>query len=898
MRWIYKLPLRLRSLFRKKHVEQDLNEELRFHLEKLIEENVASGMSAEEARYAALREFGGVEQLKEECRDSWGVRMVNDLAQDVRYGIRQLQRNPGFTAVAVLTLALGIGANTAVFSVVNAVLIKSSSLPYRDAGRLVEVQSGDLREGFDDDVSLADFKVWQARSHVFQRMAAFEGAWFTLPGEPPERVHGDLVSAGWLPTLGVQPLMGRNFDAAEEQPGHDDVAIITNDFWRRRFDGNPKIIGETLTFTDRRRTVIGVLPPDFHFEDREIFVPLVPGQAVFDHSENSMNFHAYARLRREVTLQQAQSEMTAIARRLELQFPATNRGRLLRLVTLKQLAAEFPPTIRRMHRTLWLLFGAVALVMLVACANVSGLLLARGFIRQREFALRTALGSGTGRMIRQLFTEILLLYACGGASGLLLAFWSRNLVVKTMGVYVGNATVTVPVRVDSRVFLFGLGVSLLSGLVFGVAPALQAVCVDLNEALKDSRRVLAGWKRSHIHQAIVVGQMALSLVLLIGFGLLIRSFLRMESASPGFDPHDVVTISAGLEGSGYSRTSERIVLAHEIIAKAASLPAVKSAGITDSLPLEGADGMWFSTEEKSVPKGQQPVLRTVAVTADLFRTMRIPLLEGRTFTDQDTASSPPVVVINQTFARKYFPGETPLGKRIRMEDSPLVWREIVGVIGDVKQRNLDEDSAPIAYRPWNQAPPHELSLAVRVVAPADIPDVAKKLHDRLWSLDKTQVWGPTKTMKQLINRSESVSLRRPIVKLLGFFGILAAIIAAIGIYGLVSYSVTQRTSEIGVRVALGADRSAILALVLRQGALLTATGLGLGVTAAVGLTQLLPAGHIGWTGAAVNLYGVSRTDFLTYAGFSAFLGFVALLACYIPARRAARVDPMVALRYE
>ena len=889
-----KLYRRLRAMFRKEELNQQLSDELAFHVAKQTEQNLAAGMTPEEARYAALRKFGGVEQVKEECRDAWGVRFIDTLLQDLRYGLRMLAKNPDFTAVAILTLALGIGANTAIFSMVNTVLLKSLSLPYRNPDRLVVVSSGDLQYGFGDVISPGDFEEWKARNHVFESIAEFEGGWFTLTDNEPQRIHGDFISADWLPMLGVYPALGRNFEPDEGRPGHDGVVIISHDCWQRRFNSDPKILGRTLTLNVQKRAVVGVLPPSFTFEDREIFAPLVPGLAAANHSESSMKFHAYARLKPDVSLPEAQAEMGAIARQLELQFPATNQGRLVRLVPLREAASELQPTANRMHQTLWLMFGAVGLVMLVACANVSGLLLARGVTRQREFAVRTALGSTGGRAIRQLLTETVMLFICGGISGLLLSLWSRDLLVKTMASYLGGATVAV----DGRLFLFTLGVSLLSGVIFGLAPALQAARVNLNDSMKDSVRAVGGWRRNRIHHALVVAEMTLAMVLLIGFGLLMRSFLRVQAVSPGFDPANVVTISGSLEGPKYVSAVQRIALARGVIDKVRGLPAVKEAGLTDSLPLEGADGMWFSVEGGSASAGQQPLLRTVSVTPDLFRTLRISLLEGRMFTERDAANSASVVVINQTLARSFFPGESPLGKRLRMEDSPTVWREIVGVVQNVRQRNLDEDSAPIAYRPWDQAPPTNLSLAVRVASAQDIPNVAASLRRELRTLDKAQVWGQAETMEQLIDESESVSLRRPIVRLLGAFSILAAVLAAVGIYGVMSFAVTQRTSEFGLRVALGADRNSILVLVLRQSMLLAGAAIGLGIAAAVALSRLLPTAPIGWTGAAIHLYGISRTDFLTYASFAALLGSAVLLASYIPARRATKVDPMVALRYE
>ena len=885
---------KLAALFRRRKPADDLEEEIRAHLAMEEQENLESGMSPEEAHYAALRRFGNVTLAQERSGEMWGWSSLQALWQDLGYGVRRLGKERGFTPVAVLTLALGIGANAAIFSVVNTVLLKSLSFPYADPERLVWLASGDERNGFGDNISLADFEEWKARNRLFERMAAFEGAWFTLAGDNPERLHGDLISAQWLPTLGVEPAMGRNFLPSEEHAGNDGVVILSSDCWQRRFNADPDILGKRLTLNERSYAVVGVLPRSFKFEDREIFVPLVPGAAATDHSENSMTFHAFARLKRAVALEQARSDMAVIARQLELQFPATNRGRLVDLVTAKQAATELQPTPRRMHQTLWIMFGAAGLVMLVACANVAGLLLARGVARRREFAVRTALGSTRRRLMRQLLTETAVLFLAGGAAGLALAFWSSALLARTMASYLDNAAVSL----DARVFAFGLVAALAAGLAFGLVPARQAARVNLNDSLKDSPQTTGGLSRSRAHSLLAVAEMALALVLSIGFGLLFRSFLRVEAVSLGFDPANVVTISAGLDQPRYAAPASRIALANRVLETALKLPAVQSAGITDSLPLEGADGMWFVLEGRAASEGQQSTLRTVSVTPSLFHTLKIPLLEGRAFTDGETAKSPPVVVINQTMARRFFPGRNPLGNRLRMEDSPAVWREIVGVAADVRQRNLDEDSAPVAYRPWNQAPQSNLSLAVRVASASDVAGVAAKLRAELHTVDRNQVWAMPETMNQLIDESESVSLRRPIVRLLGVFGVLAALVAAVGLYGVMSYAVTQQTREIGIRVALGADRSTILSFVLKRTALLAGMGIVLGIAASLALTRLLPTGPIGWSGAAIHLYGVSRTDLLTYAGFSALLALVALAASYVPARRALKVDPMVALRHE
>ena len=891
--WSRTFLLRLRAVFSGRVLDEEFDAEVQSHLALLEEENLQRGMSAEEARYAALRSFGGVAQAREHNREKRGWHRLELFFQDLRYAGRMMRKNPGFTAVAVLTLGLGIGANTAMFSVVNAVILRS--LPYQNPERIAFFTVGDRIHGeFDDDISIADFMDWRNRNRVFDQMAAFQGANMVLAGEgvEPQLIDGNLMTANFLPMLGWNVSLGRNFLPEEEQPGHNNVAILSDDCWRRSFGAKPNILGQQIKLNSQTFTVIGILRPNLRFWGRDAYIPLT----LTNYSGNRKligRTHVLAHLKPGVTLAQAQTEMQAIAEQLQAEYPATNQNRSIQLQSFKEEESQLDPTPRRMHESLLVLLGAVGLVTLMACANVASLLLARGLRRQREFVMRSALGASRRRLVAQLLTESVLLFVCGGIAGCGLAVWSRDLMVRATASYLEGK----PVELNARIFFFSFGVSLLTGLVFGLAPAIQAIRVKANDALKTSTTISAGgWRRNRGRSALIVFEISLAMVMLVAFGLLTRSFIKVMAVYPGFDRANLLTTAAGLDQMKYSTAPQQVAFARELLNEVRALPGVQSAGIADSIPLMGGGTTAFSIEGRDQIAGSRSDVRKLEVSPGYFEALRIRFLQGRPFTEHDTDTAPAVAIVNETLARRYFPGENPLGKRVKIGNTQSPWREIVGIIADVRQRNMDEDIAPIVYSPRYQAPGTSLGLIVRTNAEAELQSVSAELRSKLRSLDGDQAWAPIQTMEQIIHDSESVSLRRPIVLLLGTFGSVALLLAIIGIYGVLSYMVAERTREIGIRIALGALPRNVIDVVVRETLALLLGGLICGFVIALVLTRLLPTGPIGWSGAAIHLYGISRTDAITYVGVSLILALVALLASCIPARRATKVDPMVALR--
>lgn len=809
---------------------------------------------------------------------------------DLHYAIRMLRKTPGVTTVAVLTLALGIGANTAIFSVVDTVLLRP--LPYKDPDRLVKIWGANRPRGLlREDVSMPDFLDLRDRNHVFEQMAAddFFGFVVTHQGEPAEWVGGAVVTASWLPTLGVQPILGRHFLPDEEQPGHDSVVILTNAYWRNRFGADPKIIGARLVLGGQPFTVVGVLPPNIRRSGgAEILKPLVP--ANYKAERDYRDLDVVARLKPAVTLVQAQAEMDIIARQLEQQYPTTNKRYSVMLEPLREAyVATLPPAQQKAHQNLLLILGAVGLVLLIGCANVANLLLARAVNRQKEFVIRAALGSTRGRLIRQLLTESVLLFLFGGTLSLLLAQWFADLLVN-LAVAGGYVPPGIQITLNFRVLAFGLLLSLVTGLLFGLAPALQASRTNLNDALKESSKASAGSLRhTRARSLLVISELALALVLVIGFALLIRSFLRLQAVPPGFNPENALTTMGDVQKSKYATVPQQLAFWRAVEEHVQTLPGVTSAVLSSRLPLQRAHEKGFIIEGRlTLPEGDEPVAKDISVSPDYFRSMSIPLVKGRPFTERDTETAQPVVIISETMARRYFPHEGPIGQRVRVTDSPLVWREIVGVVADVQQDNLDEDPEVTIYRPYYQITEHDMNLVVRTSSFASCRRLAANLRYQLMAVDKDLVWSEVRTLHEIIYGSESLSLRRFVLILLGSFAALALILAAVGIYGVMSYSVAERTREIGIRMAVGATPETILKLVLREAMVLTLVGVILGITGALVLTQFLKN----------MLFGVTATDPLTFVVVSLLLAVLALLACYIPTRKATKVDPMVALRDE
>jgi putative ABC transport system permease protein len=877
---IRQLLFRLCTLFRRSRLEGDMSRELRFHLERQIEDNVRAGMSLQDARYAALRAFGGMEQVKEECRDTQGLRLIEQLWQDLRHAARLLRKSPGFASVAVVTLALGIGANTAIFSVVHSVLLRP--LPYQDSDRLVKIWETNPRANrWGQWVSYPDFRDWRQQNQVFEDVAGFRSwGWKITGGDHPEVLRGLFVTSNLFSLLGVQPMLGRSLLPEEDQPGHDPVVILSYGLWQRRFGSDPGLVGQTVKLDGQDHTVIGIMPPGFEFpldifetlQAPDVWIPF--GAHPERQDRGSHNFRVVARLKPGVTIEQAQANMESIVRGIGQQYPG-HRGRSATVAGLQRNAT------REVRPALLLLLAAIGLVLLIACANVANLQLARATARQRESAIRQALGAGRRRLIRQLLTESVLLALLGGAAGLLLAFWGVQFLVKLSPAIPRLQETTI----DVRVLGFTLLLSLATGILFGLAPAFQGSRIDLNEALKESgTRSTAGSSRARTRSLLVIVEIALALMVLIGAGLLIRSFLLLQSVDPGFNPHNVLT--AFISAPGDPR--QQVVLAKEVIDRIEALPGVQAAGGATSSPLLTNDNGPFQVEGQPAPQPGDPVIyaERPKVTPGYFRALGIGLVEGRTFTWADNEDSLRVAVVNERLARQYWPGEDPLGKRVSIDSrkGEPVWRQVVGVVRDTKQDSLIEPMRPVIYVPLAQFPQRFLVLAVR--AQTDPTSLAAALRREVMAVNKDQPVFLVQTMEKVI--SDSVSTRRFQTLLLGIFAAVAIVLATVGIYGVVSYTVNQRRHEIGLRMALGAQQGEVLRLFLRQGLWLALAGVGIGLASSLALSRLLSG----------LLYGVSVTDLTTFTVVPLVMIAVALGACYVPARRATRVDPMVALRYE
>ncbi len=800
---------------------------------------------------------------------------------DLKYALRMLVKTPAFSILAIATLALAVGANSAVFSVINAVLLRP--LPYEKPAELVNV-FGAQPQLAKAPTSPANFLDWKEQNQVFERIATYVGQGFNLLGDnKPERVRGARVSADLFDLLGVRPAIGRSFHVEEEELGRNRVVVLSDEFWRSRFGGDPKSVGREITLNDQSYTVIGVMSPGFEFPSNttQVWTPIA-----FRDTERATRDTNYisvlARLKPGVTLAQAQEQMTALAHQQAERYPESNTGIGVKLVTLSE------QTLGDIRPVLVVLFGAVIFVLLIACANVANLLLARAAERQKEMAIRSALGASRSRVVRLLLIESVLMALLGGAFGLVFAIWGVDLLVALKPVNLPRLS---EIGIDRGVFGFTALLSLVTGIGFGLVPAWQASRPDLNEGLKESSRGGTGGPgRQRFRGMLVVTEVALSLVLLIGAGLMIRSFARLLSVDPGFNPGNVLTAFISLPPSKYPEPPRQAAFFQVLIERTRNLPGVLSAAAVSDLPLFGGSSTSFDVEGRPSVPGQRALIDYRLISSEYFQVMGMRLRKGRAFSDRDTLDSPQVVIINAITAARFFPGEDPLGKRIGLS-GPADWREIVGVIGDVRNHGLDAEVKPEAYVPFLQNAPGYLAgvaSAMNVVLRTanDPRSAAPAFRSAVQSLDKDQPVSTISTMEAQL--AESIAQRRFNMLLLAVFATLALLLAAIGIYGVLAYTVAQRTHEMGIRMALGASSADILKLVFAHAMVRTFTGVALGLAAAFGLTRLMSS----------LLYDVGPTDPLVFAGLTALLILVALVATYIPARRAMKVNPIEALRYE
>ncbi len=876
--WKPEIRRRLEGLGLEPAREAEIVEELAAHLDDCYEELLAGGAGAAEAERLTRAELSGSEMLGRELRRVerqfapepivFGTRrrknMIADLWQDLLFGARMLLKRPGFTLVAVITLALGIGANAAMFSVVNAVLLRP--LPFPEPERLMLVKGNDI-----GNFAAPDFRDLAAENRSFAQLGAYATSTVNLAGgSEPERVNGVRISAGLLPTLGVQPLYGRNLTAEEDREGGEKVVLLGYGLWQRQFGADPGVVGRAIRLDEQSCTVIGVLPPGLNFpSDKELFVPLALS------SRDLANYDGYfltliARLKPGVTRPQADAELATIIRPGE-------RGPRFSSVRVIGLQEALVGDVRKM---LLVLMGAVLFVVLIACANLANLLLTAAAGRQKEIAVRLSLGASRGRVVRQFLTESLLLAASGGLAGLLLAWWGMRL---AGGLLPGTIPRTGAIGVDGRVLAFTFTLSVAAGLLFGTLPALRA---SQTEALKAGGRTLGGgFGASRLRASLVVSQVALTVVLLAGAGLLLRSFVRLEQTPLGFRPERLLTARIALPRSAYATPQQRLSFADRLLEEVRRQPGMQDAALTSFLPFATGNnsfGVLMNGREQGWPG--MPTANFRSVIPDYFRVMGIPLLKGREFSSADHERAPMVAVINETMARRYWPDGNPIGQRIKETSNERVWREIVGVVGSVRHRARGEEPKPEMFVPWSQAPAPNLNLAVRTqVEPASF---AAALRRAVTATDANLPVFEVLTMEERL--SDSVAQPRFRTALLGAFAALALVMAVVGLYAVMAFAVAQRTHELGIRAALGAQRRDIIRLVLRQGVKLAGAGVVIGLAGALALTRVL-------TGL---LYEVRPTDPLTFLAVPALLVSVALVACWVPARRATKVDPMEALRYE
>ncbi len=872
MRAVRKLGLRLRSLFGRARMEAELDEELRYHLDRQMDALKARGLSHEDARLAALREFGGIEQRKEECRDARGLQLIESCLQDARYAVRTLLRTPGFTAVALLSLSLGIGANTTIFTFVNAVLLKP--LPFPDAGRVVVVR--EQPQASDDTVAVhpQNFLEWRSRVRAFEAIAIVQRPPVNVVGrDGTEQVSGANVTTDLFRVFGLPPIVGRAFTAADATPGSEPVAVLGYGYWTRRFGRDRAVVGRRLTVSDGSLTIVGVASPDLKLglTEPDVYTPLTidpsnPGAV------GSRSFECYARLRPGITLAQARAELEAVAGQLSRELPL-DRGYSASVTGLQDfLVREGRPALR-------LLMAVVAVVLILACVNVAGLLTVRGAARRQELAVRASLGASKGRLVRQLVIESLVLAALAAAGGLLLARWSiRALVTLTEGAL--TIGTTRPVELDASCLAFTLIVATLTALAFGVIPAAQAGSASPQATLgRQSRGGTADRVQQRLRGALVIAEVSLAVTLIVGAGLLLRTFTSLVRVDLGFRPAQALTMRLFL---GVRDDVYRVRLVDEIVKRVEDVPGVQAAGTIQFLPLAGmtcGSGFWRD-EVPGDPRGL--ATECSLVSRGYFAAIGIPVIQGRAFDARDTASATRVAIVNRAFARRYFGDGGALGHRIRVHASDRPTSEIVGVVGDIRHSGLTSSPAPTVYLLHAQNPGYITSLVVRTAG--DPTSLAGPIKTAVQSVDPTQAVSDVKTMDQYVD--DLLARPRLYAAMVASFALVALVLAAVGVYGLIAYIASQRTHEFGIRMALGAAPASILRSVFAQGALLTLTGLGIGIALSWTLRQII----------ATLLFGVTASDPATYAGAAVLFLATAFAATLIPAWRASRVNPTSALR--
>ncbi|MEO5897212.1 MAG: ABC transporter permease [Vicinamibacterales bacterium] len=875
LRWI---KTRLTSLFRRGRLEQDLDRELAFHIDMLTEQNLRAGMPQSQARAAARARFGQVEGVKDAVRDTWMSRTFETFGQDIRYGLRNIRRNPGFALVVIMTMALGIGANTGIFSVVNGVLLRP--LPYADGDRLVVLHQGRPLSG-DDDIGFSATEIadYRAQTAGLEGVAEFHSMWFILLGRSePERISTGVVSANFFELLGVQPLYGRAFAPGDDEPGAPAVLVLSNKYWRRAFGGDPSVVGRVFQMNDRPHQVIGVLPAvPAYPEEVDVYMPTsaCPFRSSPRARENRdfRMMRAFGRLRSGVTLSKARADLAIVADHLQKDFPKfypANQGYQMAAIPMQEEST------RSFQTTLYVLLGTAGFVLLIVCASIANLTLARMVRRQREMSVRAALGAGRARLLRQLLTESTLLAVLGGVLGLVLASWSLDLLILFAERFTTRAA---EISIDRAVLLYALGLSVGTGLVFGSVPAF-AGRLGSTPGLKDGVRAT---QASHgLRSSLIVVQVAVSFMLLIGAGLTARTLFNLQRVDPGFRTDDILTSRLDLNFTKYKTFEQKVTMWERLEDRLRSMPGVVNVGGAGTFPLneQGPFSTPLRLETEQPGNAARPRVDVQLVTPDYFTTLGQPLVEGRVFTRSDRGKENGVAIVNRTMARHYWLGQSAIGRRISGDDGET-WVTVVGIVADTRQQ-LNLAPTDEVYLPMFQS--GQLSSSWLVRSTLDATTLERQVRQAVYAVDPNQPVHKFRTLE--VVRLSTLESPRVTATLIGLFALLALVITATGIAGVIAFSVNQRTQEFGVRMALGAPRASVLTLVLRQGLTLVVIGLAIGMAGALVLTRVM----------TTLLFGVEPTDALTFLAVSMVLVGVAAVACLVPARRAASVDPMVALR--